>query len=57
MRGVSDGATGATPTRLHYRGASMNHLAAFYSVADGLQLADVVAWLGSMDLVLGEIDR
>ena len=35
----------------------MNHLAAFYSVADGLQLADVVAWLGSMDLVLGEIDR
>ena len=50
-------ANGATPTRLHYRGASMNHLAAFYSVADGLQLADVVAWLGSMDLVLGEIDR
>ena len=27
------------------------------TLADGMHLADVVAWLGSMDLVLGEIDR
>ena len=37
---------GATPTRLHYRGASMNHLAALCHTLDGLQLAEVPTTAG-----------
>lgn len=45
------------PERVHFRGPSFVNLAALPVMAEGEMVADVVAIIGSLDIVLGEIDR
>lgn len=52
---VSDGAN--KPYRLKIRAPGFPHLAAIDELARGHMLADVVALLGTLDLVFGEVDR
>jgi len=52
---VSDGAN--KPYRLKIRAPGFPHLAAMNEMANGHMLADVVAIIGTMDIVFGEIDR
>jgi NADH-quinone oxidoreductase subunit D len=51
----SDG--GPKPARVHFRGPSFVNLSALPHMVDGEMIADVVAVIGSIDIVLGEIDR
>jgi NADH-quinone oxidoreductase subunit D len=51
----SDG--GPKPARVHFRGPSFVNLSALPFMAEGEMVADVVAIIGSLDIVLGEIDR
>jgi NADH-quinone oxidoreductase subunit D len=51
----SDG--GPKPARVHFRGPSFINLSALPHMAEGEMVADVVAIIGSIDIVLGEIDR
>jgi len=48
---------GPKPARVHFRGPSYVNLASLPQMAKGLFVADVVAIIGSLDIVLGEIDR
>jgi NADH:ubiquinone oxidoreductase subunit D len=43
--------------RKHVRAPSFVNLAALHKMCQGHMIADVVACVGSMDIVLGEIDR
>ncbi len=52
---VSDGT--AKPYRMHVRGASFSNLQALPLMIEGHFLSDVVAAIGSIDIVLGEVDR
>ena len=52
---ISDGAN--KPYRVKVRAAGFPHLAAMDEMARGHMLADVVAIIGTMDIVFGEIDR
>jgi len=52
---VSDGAN--KPYRLKIRAPGFAHLAAMDEMSRGHMLADVVALIGTMDIVFGEIDR
>jgi len=52
---VSDGAN--KPYRLKIRAPGYAHLAAMHEMSEGHMLADVVAIIGTMDVVFGEIDR
>jgi NADH-quinone oxidoreductase subunit D len=52
---VSDGS--ARPYRMHVRAASFSNLQALPQMVQGQLLADVVAAIGSIDIVLGEVDR
>lgn len=52
---VSDGT--AKPYRVHMRNPDFATLQALETMCKGRQLADVVAVIGSIDIVLGEIDR
>ena len=52
---VSDG--GAMPVRVRFRSPSFANLSALDHMCRGMKLADVVAVLGSIDIVLGEVDR
>ena len=52
---VSDGAN--KPWRLKIRAPGFPHLAAMDELAKGHMIADVVAIIGTMDIVFGEIDR
>ncbi|MGD8914280.1 MAG: NADH-quinone oxidoreductase subunit D [Candidatus Thiodiazotropha sp.] len=52
---VSDGAN--KPYRLKIRAPGFPHLAAMDEMVKGHMLADVVAIIGTMDVVFGEIDR
>jgi NADH-quinone oxidoreductase subunit D len=52
---VSDGS--AQPYRMHVRAPSFANLQALPSMIEGLLIADVVAAIGSIDIVLGEVDR
>ena len=52
---VSDGT--AKPYRVHMRSACLANLQVLPSMCEGRLLADVVAAIGSIDIVLGEIDR
>ncbi len=52
---VSDGS--ATPYRYHIRSPSFLNLTALESMCLGHTIADVVGILGSLDIVLGEVDR
>jgi NADH-quinone oxidoreductase subunit D len=51
----SDG--GPKPSRVHFRGPSFVNLSALPVMSDGEMVADIVAIIGSLDIVLGEIDR
>jgi NADH-quinone oxidoreductase subunit D len=48
---------GPKPARVHVRGPSFVNLSALPQMAEGEMIADVVAIIGSLDIVLGEIDR
>ena len=52
---ISDGS--ASPYRLHWRPPSFINLAAVGQMVKGWKVADTVAILGSLDIVLGEVDR
>jgi NADH-quinone oxidoreductase subunit D len=52
---VSDGAN--KPYRLKVRAAGFAHLSSMNEMVQGHMLADVVAILGSQDIVFGEVDR
>jgi NADH-quinone oxidoreductase subunit D len=52
---VSDGT--AKPYRIHMRNADFSNLQALETMCKGRQIADVVAVIGSIDVVLGAIDR
>jgi NADH-quinone oxidoreductase subunit D len=45
------------PTRVKVRACSFHHLSVIPDLAKGAYLADLVAIIGSMDLVMGEVDR
>jgi len=48
---------GPKPERVHFRGPSFVNLSALPAMTEGEMIADVVAIIGSLDIVLGEIDR
>ncbi len=52
---VSDGST--NPARVHIRAPSFVHLSLLPALLTGAKIADLVAILGSLDTVLGEVDR
>jgi NADH-quinone oxidoreductase subunit D len=52
---VSDGS--AKPYRMKWRGASFSNLAVLPHIIPGHKVADVVAIMGSVDPVFGEVDR
>jgi NADH-quinone oxidoreductase subunit D len=52
---VSDG--GAKPYRMRIRPPSFVNLSAIEKMAKGAMIADLVAVIGTLDIVLGEIDR
>lgn len=52
---VSDGSN--KPFRLHLRAPGFAHLSAMNEMVKGHMLADVVAVIGTQDIVFGEIDR
>jgi NADH-quinone oxidoreductase subunit D len=52
---VSDGAN--KPYRVKCRAPGFAHLSAMDELVRGHMLADVVATIGTMDIVFGEIDR
>jgi len=52
---VSDGSP--NPVRVHIRAPSFVNLSVLPRLLEGAKVADLVAILGSLDIVLGEIDR
>jgi NADH-quinone oxidoreductase subunit D len=52
---ISDGAN--KPYRLKIRAPGFPHLAALNEMTKGHMLSDVVAIIGTQDIVFGEIDR
>lgn len=52
---VSDGSS--RPYRMKVRAPSFVHLGAFDYMAKGHMIADVIAIIGTIDIVLGEVDR
>jgi NADH-quinone oxidoreductase subunit D len=52
---VSDG--GTRPYRVHYRDPSFNNLQAMPAMAEGGQVADLIAVVASIDPVMGGVDR
>ena len=55
IRGISDGST--TPYRLKLRSPTFSNLSLYGEAAQGMILADALAFMGSLDLVIPEIDR
>jgi NADH:ubiquinone oxidoreductase subunit D len=51
----SDGS--GVPYRLHVHGPSFNNLFAVSAMSKGAMLSDIVTNIGSIDIVLGEVDR
>ena len=45
------------PRRVHFRAPSFANLAALPMMAKGALIADVVAIIGSIDIVMGDVDR
>lgn len=52
---ISDSNTGSYRTRI--RTPSFPHLQAVPKLCQGLQIADLIAILGSIDFVMGDVDR
>jgi NADH-quinone oxidoreductase subunit D len=52
---ASDG--GVSPFRMHVRAPSFINLAMLQDKLVGMKISDVIAMLGSIDIVLGEVDR
>jgi NADH-quinone oxidoreductase subunit D len=52
---VSDGS--AKPYRMHVRAPSFANLEVLPKMVEGSLLSDVIAAIGSIDIVLGEVDR
>ena len=52
---ISDGAN--KPYRMKFRAPGFSHLAACEEMGKGHMIADIVAIIGTMDIVFGEIDR
>ncbi len=48
---------GTTPYRMHVRAPSFVNMQALSKMVEGRLLADVIAAIGTLDVVLGEIDR
>ena len=46
-----------TPARFKIRGPSFSHLQALPSMAEGEYIADLIATIGSLDTIMGEVDR
>jgi len=53
---ITDGKT-EIPKRVKARAPSFNNLSVLPEIARGVLIADLVAILGSIDIVLGEVDR
>jgi NADH-quinone oxidoreductase subunit D len=45
------------PFRANARGPSFNNLSVLPEIAKGVMIADLIAIVGSIDFVLGEVDR
>jgi NADH-quinone oxidoreductase subunit D len=52
---ISDG--GKKPYRLKVKSSCFTHISALPAIAPGQMIADLVATIGSVDIVLGEVDR
>ena len=53
---IADGKT-EIPTRIKARAPSFNNLSVLTEITKGVLIADLIAILGSIDIVLGEVDR
>jgi len=53
---VADG-SGVNPYRVRVKSPCFTAMGVFHVLAKGMLIADVVALIGSLDIVLGEIDR
>ena len=52
---ISDG--GKTPYRMKVKSSCYTHVSMLPEMAPGMMIADFVAAIGSIDIVLGEVDR
>ena len=46
-----------TPARFRIRGPPFSNLSALPAMAEGEYVADLIATLGSLDTIMGEVDR
>ncbi|HEX6739783.1 MAG TPA: NADH-quinone oxidoreductase subunit D, partial [Vicinamibacteria bacterium] len=53
---VADG-TGVNPYRVKVKSPCFTAMSIFHVLARGMMIADIIALIGSLDVVLGEIDR
>jgi NADH-quinone oxidoreductase subunit D len=53
---VADG-TGVNPYRVKVKSPCFTAMSIFHVLAKGMMIADIIALIGSLDVVLGEIDR
>jgi NADH-quinone oxidoreductase subunit D len=53
---IADGRT-EVPFRAKARGPSFHNLSVISEISKGVMIADLVAIIGSIDIVLGELDR
>jgi NADH-quinone oxidoreductase subunit D len=53
---VADG-TGVNPYRVKVKSPCFTAMSVFHVLSKGMMIADIIALIGSLDVVLGEIDR